>query len=101
MTDWKGKRVGVLMGGLSSEREVSLSTGRGVLAALRGRGHDAVGLEWAEGTDLVALLRGTDVVWIALHGTWGEDGCVQGFLECLRVPYTGSGVLASALAMDK
>jgi D-alanine-D-alanine ligase len=101
MTDFRGARVGVLMGGLSSEREVSMNTGRGVHRALAGRGWDARALEWAEGTDLVALLRDVDVVWIALHGTWGEDGCVQGLLECLRRPYTGSGVLSSALAMDK
>jgi D-alanine-D-alanine ligase len=101
MTDWKGKRVGVLMGGLSSEAEVSMNTGKGVLRALAGRGHDAVALEWHKGVDLVGLLAGVDVVWIALHGTWGEDGCVQGLLECLQIPYTGSGVLASALAMDK
>jgi D-alanine-D-alanine ligase len=101
MTDWKGKRVGVLMGGLSSEAEVSMNTGAGVLRALVGKGHDAVALAWTQGVDLVALLHGVDVVWIALHGTWGEDGCVQGLLECLQIPYTGSGVLASALAMDK
>jgi D-alanine-D-alanine ligase len=95
------QRIGVLMGGLSSESEVSMNTGRGVLRALLERGHDAVGLEWRAGVDLAALLRGIDVVWNALHGTWGEDGCVQGLLECLRIPYTGSGVLASALAMDK
>src|SRR5262249_45806587 len=101
MTDWKAKRVGVLMGGLSSEAEVSMNTGRGVLKALREKGYDAVGLEWHDGTDVAALVRGVDVVWNALHGTWGEDGCVQGLLECLKIPYTGSGVLASALAMDK
>jgi D-alanine-D-alanine ligase len=95
------RKIGVLMGGLSSEAEVSLNTGRGVLRALVERGHDAVGIEWREGVDLAAALRGIDVVWNALHGTWGEDGCVQGLLECLRIPYTGSGVLASALAMDK
>jgi D-alanine-D-alanine ligase len=95
------EKIGVLMGGLSAEREVSMNTGRGVLRALVERGHDAVALEWREDTDLVALLRGVDVVWNALHGTWGEDGCVQGLLECLRVPYTGSGVTASAVAMDK
>src|SRR6266568_1420029 len=94
-------RIGVLMGGLSSEREVSMNTGLGVVRALRERGHDAAALEWRAGTDLVALLAGIDVVWNALHGTWGEDGCVQGLLECLRIPYTGAGVLASALAMDK
>ena len=95
------KRVGVLMGGLSSEREVSLNTGKGVLRALLERGYPAVGIDWTEGQDLMGLLRGVDVVWNALHGTYGEDGCVQGLLECLKIPYTGSGVLASAAAMDK
>ncbi|MBT8492518.1 MAG: D-alanine--D-alanine ligase [Deltaproteobacteria bacterium] len=91
------------MGGLSAEREVSLDSGKGVLAALLEQGYEAVAIDWAEGTDLVALLResGAEVVWNALHGTDGEDGSVQGLLECLRVPYTGSGVLASALCMDK
>ena len=78
-----------------------MNTGRGVLRALQGRGHDAVGLEWTAEADVAALVRGVDVVWNALHGTWGEDGCVQGLLECLSIPYTGSGVLSSALAMDK
>jgi D-alanine-D-alanine ligase len=96
-------RIGVLMGGISAEREVSLSTGRGVLAALMERNHDAVGIDWTEGQDLTLQLRAAkvEVVWNALHGTYGEDGAVQGLLECLRIPYTGSGVLASALAMDK
>jgi D-alanine-D-alanine ligase len=97
------RRIAVVMGGLSAEREVSLNTGRGVLRALLERGRDAVGIEWSDGQDLGALLRDARaaVVWNALHGTYGEDGCVQGLLECLKIPYTGSGVLASALAMDK
>jgi D-alanine-D-alanine ligase len=100
---WKGRRVGVLMGGISSERDVSLNTGKGVLEALRSKGHDAVGIDWTEDRDLTRLIRDEriDVIWNALHGTWGEDGCVQGLLECLRIPYTGSGVTASAVAMDK
>jgi D-alanine-D-alanine ligase len=100
---WRGKRVGVLMGGPSAEREVSLNTGKGVLAALVERGWDAVGIDWTPGSDVVALLRGAtiDIVWNALHGTLGEDGAIQGLMECIGVPYTGSGVLASALAMDK
>jgi D-alanine-D-alanine ligase len=100
---YRGKKVGVLVGGLSAERDVSLNTGKGVHAALVERGYDAVALDWTQGTDLQALLRGAgvDVVWNALHGTYGEDGAVQGFLEILRLPYTGSGVLASAVAMDK
>ncbi len=98
------KRVAVIMGGPSAEREVSLNSGRGVLSALLSRGHDAVGIDWTgAGHDLWKALsdeRAT-VAFIALHGTYGEDGCVQGLLECCGIPYTGSGVLASALAMDK
>lgn len=96
-------RIGVLMGGLSSEREVSLESGAGVLAALRGRGHDVVAIDWEEGTSLPGELIENDVevVWNALHGTFGEDGAVQGLLTCMRLPFTGSGILASALAMDK
>ncbi|MBI5481592.1 MAG: D-alanine--D-alanine ligase [Deltaproteobacteria bacterium] len=96
-------RVGVLMGGPSSEREVSLESGRNVLGALQQRGHDAVSLDWVGLSDIPDLLRraNVDVVWNALHGTYGEDGCVQGLCEILRVPYTGAGVMASALAMDK
>jgi D-alanine-D-alanine ligase len=99
----KGKRIGVLMGGISAEREVSLNTGRGVLAALAERGHDVVAVDWTEGQDLTQQLRAAkvEIVWNALHGTYGEDGAVQGLLECLRIPYTGSGVLGSAVAMDK
>ncbi|MCS6913422.1 MAG: D-alanine--D-alanine ligase [Myxococcales bacterium] len=98
------KRVGVIMGGPSAEREVSLRTGQGVLAALLSRGYDAVGIDWTGAAhDLWAALRQerVEVAFIALHGTFGEDGCVQGLLECCAIPYTGSGVLASALAMDK
>jgi len=91
------------MGGPSAEREVSLNTGKNVHRALLSRGHDAVAIDWGKGQDLTALLRAerVEVVWNALHGTYGEDGCVQGLLECLDIPYTGSGVTASALAMDK
>jgi D-alanine-D-alanine ligase len=100
----KKRRVGVLMGGSSAEREVSLRTGEGVAAALEGRGHDVVRLSWeTKGRGLDELLRAAhlDVVFLALHGRGGEDGCVQGMLELMGIPYTGSGVLASALAMDK
>jgi len=91
------------MGGLSSEREVSLNTGAGVLAALQEKRWDAVAVDWREGTSLPALLAdaGAQVVWNALHGTYGEDGAVQGLCSCLGLPCTGSGILASALAMDK
>jgi D-alanine-D-alanine ligase len=89
------------MGGLSSEREVSLSTGRGCAGALRAAGYRVT--EVVAGEDLPAVLTAMrpDVAFNALHGRWGEDGCVQGILEWLRIPYTHSGVLASALAMDK
>lgn len=91
------------MGGLSAEREVSLATGAGVLAALLERGWDAVSIDWREGESLPRLIEasGAAAVWNALHGTWGEDGAVQGLCACLGLPCTGSGILASALAMDK
>jgi D-alanine-D-alanine ligase len=94
-------RTAVLMGGTSAEREVSLMSGTGVLDALRAAGVDAVAFDPAE-RGLDALKReGFVRVFIALHGRHGEDGSVQGALELLGIPYTGSGVLASALAMDK
>jgi len=98
-----GKRVAVVMGGLSAEREVSLNTGAGVLAALQGKSWDVVAIDWKEGTSLAQQLEssGAVVVWNALHGTFGEDGAVQGMCACLGVKCTGSGILASALAMDK
>ncbi|AUN95633.1 D-alanine--D-alanine ligase [Pseudazoarcus pumilus] len=100
MTDRFGK-VAVLFGGTSAEREVSLMSGSAVLAALQGCGVDAHGFDPAE-RDLCALRdEGFERVFIALHGRGGEDGTVQGVLETLRIPYTGSGVMASALAMDK
>ncbi len=98
------KRVGIIMGGPSAEREVALASGRRVAEALADRGHSVVAIDWT-GADqnLWADLRreSVDVAFVALHGTLGEDGCVQGLLECAGIPYTGSGVLASALAMDK
>ncbi len=94
-------KVAVLMGGSSAEREISLMSGGGVLAALQGQGVQAQGFDPAQ-RDLGELRReGFDRVFIALHGRHGEDGTVQGALELLGIPYTGSGVLASALAMDK
>jgi len=94
-------KVGVLLGGKSAEREVSLRSGAMVLAALRSRGVDAHPFDPAEhGLDAMMDAR-FDRAFIALHGRFGEDGTVQGVLEWLGVPYTGSGVLASALAMDK
>ncbi len=94
-------KVAVLMGGSSAEREVSLSSGRECAKALREAGYEVVEVDC--GPDLSARLSDIkpDVAFNALHGRWGEDGCVQGILEWLRIPYTHSGVLASALAMDK
>lgn len=93
--------VAVLMGGLSSEREVSLSSGKGCADALEGQVAKVSRVD--AGRDLAQVLAALkpDVVFNALHGEWGEDGCVQGVLETLGIPYTHSGVLASALAMDK
>jgi len=93
--------VAVIMGGPSAEREVSLSTGRECAAALREAGYTVTEID--AGRDLAARLSdmSPDVVFNALHGRWGEDGCVQGLLEWMQIPYTHSGVLSSALAMDK
>ena len=94
-------KVAVLMGGRSAEREVSLMSGAGVLQALQERGVDAHAFDPAE-RDLAELKReGFSRCFIALHGRFGEDGTVQGALELLGIPYTGSGVLASSVAMDK
>ncbi|KCZ87394.1 D-alanine--D-alanine ligase [Hyphomonas jannaschiana] len=95
------KRVAVIYGGWSSEREVSISSGTQMLKAAQAAGYDAVGID--AGRDLAAQLAEVkpDVVLNGLHGPWGEDGCVQGLLEIMDLPYSHSGVLASALAMDK
>ena len=94
-------KVAVLMGGPSAEREVSLVSGRECAKALREEGYDVTELD--AGQDIAERLRALapDVVFNALHGRWGEDGCVQGILEWLHIPYTHSGILASSLAMDK
>ena len=101
MSSRANPKVVVMMGGPSSEREVSLSTGRGCAAALRDAGFEVVEVD--AGPDLAARLLEIkpDVVFNALHGRWGEDGAVQGVLEWLRIPYTHSGILASALSLDK
>ena len=96
-----GRHVAVLMGGLSSEREVSLSTGRGCVAALERLGARATAVDAGHDVaDVLARLK-PEVVLNVLHGGWGESGGVQGLLEILGLPYTHSGILASALAMDK
>jgi D-alanine-D-alanine ligase len=101
MPKWTGKKVAVLYGGPSTERDVSLRTGKACADALVAKGYDVARID--VDADLAARLRelGIDVAFNALHGRWGEDGCVQGLLEVMRIPYTGSGVLASAMGMDK
>ena len=94
-------RVAVLFGGYSTEREVSLDSGKAVLAALQSKGINAVGWDPAERTMVEFANAGFARAWIALHGTGGEDGALQGTLQWLKIPYTGSGVMASAVAMDK
>jgi D-alanine-D-alanine ligase len=97
----QSRKIGVLLGGLSSEREVSLRTGEAVIAALRERGHEVVPIYVDRDIDVALRQEQPDVAFIALHGRMGEDGCVQGLLELLGIPYTGSDVMASALAMHK
>ncbi|MDC0709740.1 D-alanine--D-alanine ligase [Stigmatella sp. ncwal1] len=96
-----GKRVGVLMGGWGEEREVSLKTGEAAVAALEAEGHTVTRVFAGPGLDRVLRTAELDVAFLALHGRMGEDGKVQGLLELLELPYTGSGVMASALAMNK
>ena len=94
-------KVAVLMGGPSAEREVSLKSGNAVLAALKRQDVDAHGIDADKSTLRLLEDGGFDRVFIVLHGRWGEDGVIQGALEVLDIPYTGSGVLGSALGMDK
>lgn len=97
----KGRKIGVLMGGLSNEREVSLKTGAAILSSLERLGMNAVGID--AGRDVCAQIdkKKVEIAFIALHGKYGEDGCIQGALEMMGIPYTGAGVAASAMAMDK
>jgi len=97
-----GKKIAVLMGGTSGEREVSLRSGKAALNSLKRQGLDAVPIDAAD-KDLIEQLSSNeiDIVFIALHGKGGEDGVIQGLLESLGLPYTGSRILASALAMNK
>ncbi len=99
--DLRGKKIAVLMGGKSGEREVSLRSGRGVVEALRERGYDAVGVDPDSSLPEQLAEIGTEVVFNALHGGAGEDGTIPGMLDILGIPYTGCGVLASALTLDK
>ncbi|WP_404453202.1 D-alanine--D-alanine ligase [Oceanobacillus kapialis] len=94
-------RIAVLYGGVSGEREVSLSSGKGIMQALNNNGHEVVGIDFHPNKLEEILKLDVDLVFIGLHGKFGEDGRVQGLLEMLGLPYVGSGVLASSLAMDK
>ena len=94
-------KVGVLMGGLSAERDVSIMSGTGVLAALQSQGVDAHGFDPGQRSLAELAAEKFDRVFIALHGRYGEDGSIQGALELLGIPYTGSGVMASSVGMDK
>src|SRR6266567_8877691 len=97
----KTRKIGVLMGGLSAEREVSLNSGAAVHKALLKRGFDAVAIDVGRDAAQVLARELVEVAFICLHGRLGEDGAVQGLLEVMGIPYTGSGVMASALAMNK
>lgn len=95
------KKIGVLMGGISSERDVSLATGAAILNALREKGYNAIGIDINRNAPEQIKNAGIEIAFIGLHGKMGEDGAIQGLLEVMGIPYTGSGILASALGMDK
>jgi D-alanine-D-alanine ligase len=97
----KRRRIGVLMGGQSAERSISLKTGNAILQSLRRQGFKAVPVDASPRLPFDLKRKKINFAYLALHGSGGEDGTVQGLLETLKIPYTGSGVLASALAMDK
>ena len=95
----KSIRVGVICGGISSEREISLKTGEGIFNALKSSGYNTEYIDFKG--DNISAFKNIDVAFLALHGKYGEDGSVQGLLELLKIPYTGSGILASSIAIDK
>ena len=95
------KKIGVLMGGLSSERAVSLASGNAILKALREKGYHAVGIDVGRDAGEQIQKSGIEVAFNGLHGKFGEDGAIQGLLEIMGIPYTGSGILASAMGMNK
>jgi len=97
----KAKKIGVLMGGLSAERDVSLKSGMAVHQALLSMGYNSIAIDVRNEVTTILRDEKIEVAFIALHGRYGEDGCIQGLLELMQIPYTGSGVLASALAMHK
>jgi len=95
------KKIGILMGGLSPEREVSLTSGNAVLEAIKRKGLNGIGIDVDNNIASTLIEKDIDLVFIALHGIYGEDGAIQGLLEYAKIPYTGPGVLGSALAYDK
>jgi D-alanine-D-alanine ligase len=95
------KRIGVMMGGLSREREISLKTGKAILKALTEKGYTAIAIDVGDDIAEKLVKEKIECAFLALHGRFGEDGTIQGMLELMKIPYTGSGVLASALAMHK
>jgi D-alanine-D-alanine ligase len=98
---FKKKKIGVMMGGLSREREISLRTGKAILKALIEKGYNASAIDVGQDIAETLVKEKIEIAFIALHGRFGEDGTIQGMLELTRIPYTGSGVLASALALHK
>ena len=100
-TNHKVKRIGVLMGGISAEREISLRTGQAIHKALRKKKYKAYSIDVTKSLAQTLIKKKIEVAFISLHGKWGEDGTVQGMLEIMQIPYTGSGVMASALALNK
>ncbi|MGA9290795.1 MAG: D-alanine--D-alanine ligase [Anaerobacillus sp.] len=94
-------KVGVLYGGTSAEREVSLSSGKGIIEALKENGHEVIGVDFHPDRLTEVMELDVDIIFIGLHGKYGEDGRIQGLLDMLQIPYVGSGVLGSAVAMDK
>lgn len=98
---FRNKKIGVLLGGISEEREISLKTGAAILKALLHKGYKAIAIDAGRDVAKEIAKKKIDVAFLALHGRYGEDGCVQGLLEVMGIPYTGSGVKASALCMDK
>jgi D-alanine-D-alanine ligase len=97
----KTKKIGVLLGGRSSERDISLKSGNAVLHGLKGGGYKAIAIDASKNLIDTLKKEKIQVAFIALHGRWGEDGTVQGLLEMMGIPYTGSGVLGSSMAIDK
>lgn len=94
-------KIAVLYGGVSKEREVSIASGKGIMEALKSNGHEVIGIDFHPNRLDEIIKADADLVYIGLHGKFGEDGSIQGLLDMLEIPYVGSGVLASALAMDK